>query len=95
MGASFLSSIKKTQSSGDVRRRDGFDNRDNPFHYILAAINLTESYAHELGRELGVYHLGINSELDSADGKNTVSLFSSSDRGNRQSTMSVLPFTDG
>lgn len=54
-------------------RRQGdemvFDNRDNPFHYILAAINLTENYAHETGRNLGVYHLGINSELDSADGK--------------------------
>lgn len=54
-------------------RRQGdamvFDNRDNPFHYILAAINLTENYAHEAGRNLGVYHLGINSDLDSADGK--------------------------
>ena len=61
------------QENSIVWRRQGdamvFDNRDNPFHYILAAINLTESYAHELGRELGVYHLGINSELDSADGK--------------------------
>ncbi|AVK64759.1 phosphomevalonate kinase [Lactobacillus sp. CBA3606] len=46
-----------------------FDNRDNPFHYILSAISLTESYAREAGRELGVYHLGINSELDSSDGK--------------------------
>ncbi len=61
-----------------------FDNRDNPFHYILAAINLTESYAHELGRELGVYHLSINSELDSADGKKYgLDSSSSSDRGNR------------
>lgn len=54
-------------------RRQGdamvFDNRDNPFHYILAAISLTENYAHEAGRNLGVYHLGINSDLDSADGK--------------------------
>ncbi|WP_047999653.1 phosphomevalonate kinase [Lactiplantibacillus herbarum] len=61
------------QENSIVWRRQGdemvFDNRDNPFHYILAAISLTESYAHELGRELGVYHLSINSDLDSADGK--------------------------
>ncbi|CAM3243351.1 phosphomevalonate kinase [Lactiplantibacillus plajomi] len=61
------------QENSIVWRRRGdtmvFDNRDNPFHYILSAISLTESYAHEQGRELGLYHLGINSELDSADGK--------------------------
>ncbi len=64
---------KQYQENSIVWRRKGdamvFDNRDNPFHYILSAISLTEAYAHELGRELGVYHLGINSELDSADGK--------------------------
>lgn len=64
---------KQYQENSIVWRRKGdamvFDNRDNPFHYILSAISLTESYAHELGRDLGVYHLGINSELDSADGK--------------------------
>ncbi|KRO27401.1 phosphomevalonate kinase [Lactiplantibacillus fabifermentans DSM 21115] len=64
---------KQYQENSIVWRRQGdamvFDNRDNPFHYILSAISLTETYAHEAGRELGVYHLGINSELDSADGK--------------------------
>ncbi|MFB9770503.1 phosphomevalonate kinase [Lactiplantibacillus modestisalitolerans] len=64
---------KQYQENSIVWRRQGdtmvFDNRDNPFHYILSAINLTERYAHELGRNLGVYHLGINSELDSVDGK--------------------------
>jgi len=46
-----------------------FDNRDNPFHYILSAIRLTEKYALEAGKRLSLYHLRINSELDSADGK--------------------------
>ncbi|VDG24422.1 phosphomevalonate kinase [Lactiplantibacillus mudanjiangensis] len=64
---------KQYQENSIFWRRQGdamvFDNRDNPFHYILAAISLTETYAREAGRELGVYHLSINSELDSADGK--------------------------
>ncbi|WP_125981601.1 phosphomevalonate kinase [Loigolactobacillus iwatensis] len=46
-----------------------FDNRDNPFHYILSAIRLTENYALEMGKRLTLYHLHINSELDSEDGK--------------------------
>ena len=46
-----------------------FDNRDNPFHYILSAIHLTEQYAQTLGKPLSIYHLNVNSELDSADGK--------------------------
>ncbi|KRK94404.1 mevalonate kinase [Levilactobacillus acidifarinae DSM 19394] len=46
-----------------------FDNRDNPFHYILSAIHLTEQYAQSVGKPLGVYHLNVNSDLDSADGK--------------------------
>lgn len=54
-------------------RRNGdemvFDNRDNPFHYILSAIKITEQYARSLDRKLQVYHLRIDSELDSADGK--------------------------
>lgn len=54
-------------------RRDGdelvFDNRDNPFHYILSAIRLTEKYARELGKPLGLYNLEVDSDLDSADGK--------------------------
>ena len=46
-----------------------FDNRDNPFHYILSAIKLTEQYARQVGKTLSVYHLKVNSDLDSADGK--------------------------
>lgn len=46
-----------------------FDNRDNPFHYILSAIRLTEKYVREMGKPLTLYHLHINSELDSQDGK--------------------------
>jgi len=46
-----------------------FDNRDNPFHYILSAIRLTEQYAQALGKPLAIYHLNVNSDLDSADGK--------------------------
>lgn len=46
-----------------------FDDRDNPFHYILSAIKLTEEYAKTLNKPLGLYHLKINSELDSDDGK--------------------------
>ena len=46
-----------------------FDNRDNPFHYILSAIRLTEQYARQAGKTLRVYHLRVNSDLDSADGK--------------------------
>lgn len=46
-----------------------FDNRDNPFHYILSAIKLTEQYARQAGKKLSIYHLRVNSDLDSADGK--------------------------
>lgn len=46
-----------------------FDNRDNPFHYLLSAIRLTEAYARACGRELKFYHLSVDSELDSRDGK--------------------------
>lgn len=46
-----------------------FDNRDNPFHYILSAINLVEEYAQSLGKKMEFYHLKIDSELDSPDGK--------------------------
>ncbi|MGV0167410.1 phosphomevalonate kinase [Furfurilactobacillus sp. WILCCON 0119] len=46
-----------------------FDNRDNPFHYLLSAIQLTENYARACGRELKFYHLSVNSQLDSKDGK--------------------------
>ncbi|WP_057746561.1 phosphomevalonate kinase [Liquorilactobacillus capillatus] len=46
-----------------------FDNRDNPFHYILSAIKLTETYAQEIGKKMKCYHLRIDSDLDSPDGK--------------------------
>jgi phosphomevalonate kinase len=46
-----------------------FDNRDNPFHYILSAIKITEEYARSLNQQLSVYHLRIDSDLDSEDGK--------------------------
>lgn len=45
------------------------DKRENPFHYILAAIRLTEEYAKEQGKELSFYHLTVDSELDSSQGK--------------------------
>ncbi|GAA3615568.1 phosphomevalonate kinase [Secundilactobacillus similis DSM 23365 = JCM 2765] len=54
------------------RREDGemvFDNRDNPFHYILSAIKVTEDYAKTLEKPLGIYHLTVESDLDSHDGR--------------------------
>jgi len=77
-------SIEKTENIGRIVseqyhensilwRREGskmiFDNRDNPFHYILSAITITEEYASNLHKDLGLYNLYINSDLDSSDGK--------------------------
>lgn len=45
------------------------DKRDNPFSYILSAIQVTEEYARTLNKQLTVYDLHIDSELDSASGK--------------------------
>ena len=45
------------------------DTRDNPFHYILAAIHLTEKFAQEEQKELSFYHLKVTSELDNANGR--------------------------
>lgn len=45
------------------------DIRENPFHYILAAIHLTEKYAQEEHKELTFYHLKVTSELDNANGR--------------------------
>ncbi|WP_429950217.1 phosphomevalonate kinase [Enterococcus sp. AZ101] len=45
------------------------DIRENPFHYVLAAIRLTEKYAHEQQKELSFYHLKVTSELDSSNGR--------------------------
>lgn len=53
-------------------RRHGelvLDHRDNPFHYILAAIRLTERYALEQGTLLAFYDLKVTSELDNSNGR--------------------------
>lgn len=64
---------KQYQENSLYWKREGnnmvFDNRDNPFHYILSAIRLAEDYAQSLGKQMKCYHLKIDSELDSPDGK--------------------------
>lgn len=45
------------------------DKRDNPFSYILSAISVTEEYARALHRELRVFDLHIDSELDNRSGR--------------------------
>lgn len=45
------------------------DIRENPFHYVLAAIRLTEKYAQEQGKALSFYHLKVTSELDNSNGR--------------------------
>ena len=45
------------------------DHRENPFHYILAAIRLTEKYAQEKGSLLSFYDLKVTSELDNSNGR--------------------------
>ncbi|MBO0439284.1 phosphomevalonate kinase [Candidatus Enterococcus ikei] len=45
------------------------DIRENPFHYVLAAIRLTEKYAQEQQKKLSFYHLKVTSELDSSNGR--------------------------
>lgn len=77
-------SLEKTENVGSItsfqygnlpilwRRQNDLlvlDKRENPFHYILAAINVTESYAKELGKELSFYSLMVDSELDSSNGR--------------------------
>lgn len=54
-----------------TRRHDQLvlDVRENPFHYILAAIHLTEKYAQEQGRSLSFYDLKVTSELDNSNGR--------------------------
>lgn len=54
------------------RRENGemiLDKRENPFHYLLAAIEETEHFVKESGKELSIYHLTVESELDSSSGK--------------------------
>jgi phosphomevalonate kinase len=64
---------KQYQENSIYWKREGgnlvFDNRDNPFHYILSAIRLTEEYAVQCGKELNLYKLSVDSDLDSNDGK--------------------------
>ncbi|WP_282709011.1 phosphomevalonate kinase [Ligilactobacillus sp. Marseille-Q7487] len=64
---------KQYQEDSLYWRRQGdqiiFDHRDNPFHYILTAIDFTEKYAQSLGKKLDCYHLKIDSQLDSPEGK--------------------------
>src|SRR5699024_9336310 len=70
-----VGSIQSAQYSGmPVRwtRRHGelvLDIRENPFHYILAAIRLTEKYAQENNILLSFYDLKVTSELDSSNGR--------------------------
>ncbi|MGY3777646.1 phosphomevalonate kinase [Isobaculum melis] len=45
------------------------DIRENPFHYLLAAIRLTEKYAQEQQKTLSFYHLKVMSELDNSNGR--------------------------
>ena len=45
------------------------DNRDNPLSYILSAIKVTEEYARSFARELRIFDLHIDSQLDSDSGK--------------------------
>lgn len=45
------------------------DKRENPFHYILAAIETTEAYVKSFGIELSFYDLSVDSELDSSNGR--------------------------
>ena len=45
------------------------DNRDNPFSYILSAIKVTEEYARSFAREVRLFDLHNDSQLDSDSGK--------------------------
>ena len=47
--------IRWTRNQGELI----LDHRENPFHYILAAIRLTEKYAQEQGRTLAFYDLKV------------------------------------
>jgi len=63
-------------SYGDMpilwRREDDklvLDQRDNRLFYIRKAIETVESYAKELGKDLDFYHLKVESDLESPEGK--------------------------
>lgn len=57
--------IRWTRRKGELV----LDIRENPFHYILAAIRLTEKYAQEKNILLSFYDLKVISELDSSSGR--------------------------
>lgn len=57
--------IRWTRRNGELL----LDHRENPFHYILAAIRLTEKYAQEKGTLLSFYDLKVTSELDNSNGR--------------------------
>ncbi|WP_268913089.1 phosphomevalonate kinase [Lentilactobacillus sp. SPB1-3] len=66
--------VSHQYQDGAIRwRRNGsqmvIDNRDNTFSYILSAISLTEEYAQLLGKNMAVYDLFVNSQLDSPSGR--------------------------
>lgn len=45
------------------------DERENPFNYVIQAIQTTETYAKEQGCTLHFYHLNIESDLANEDGR--------------------------
>ncbi|WP_295746870.1 phosphomevalonate kinase [uncultured Limosilactobacillus sp.] len=45
------------------------DQRDNPFSYIIQAIEVTEAYTRSCGRQLKMFDLTIDSDLDSDNGR--------------------------
>ena len=61
------------QNSAVSWRRRGdqlvVDKRDNPFSYILAAISVTEEYAKSCGKQLRVFDMQIDSQLDNQRGR--------------------------
>lgn len=57
--------IRWTRRKGELV----LDIRDNPFHYILAAIHFTEKYALEKGKQLAFFDLKVISELDNSNGR--------------------------
>ena len=57
--------IRWTRKNGELV----LDHRENPFHYILEAIRLTEKYAQNQGQLLAFYNLKVTSELDNSTGR--------------------------
>lgn len=57
--------VRWTRENGEMV----LDKRENPFHYLLAAIEQTERFVKESGKPLSIYHLTVESELDSSSGK--------------------------